>query len=159
MFWFPNLRLEVHAKLKPASAKQHPSFTGIPARGGTTFNGVIHVSDDGGSTYCTNCFVYLAVQLLETLIRSRCLRLLDESASEALAVTKLLGHRSYLLMEHTLNQNGRMVEIFCQAWINRRMEFVFVSLSTVKPPRYDIVKGVHSLWNGVSKPYREIIRA
>ncbi|KAI3859338.1 hypothetical protein MKW98_007719, partial [Papaver atlanticum] len=61
--------------------------------------------DDGGSTYCINCFVYLVVQLLETLIRSRCLRLSDESASEALAVPELLAHCSYLLMEHKLNQN------------------------------------------------------
>ncbi|RZC75254.1 hypothetical protein C5167_050737 [Papaver somniferum] len=33
-------------------------------------------------------------------------RVSDESTSEALAVPELLGHHSYILMEHTLNQNG-----------------------------------------------------
>ncbi|URD95065.1 Uncharacterized protein family UPF0052 [Musa troglodytarum] len=72
--------------------------------GGTAFNGVVEelkklttrvahvlpVSDDGGST----------AEIVRVLggpavgdIRSRCLRLSDESTSEALAVRKLLGHR------------------------------------------------------------------
>ncbi|XP_044496364.1 uncharacterized protein YNL011C isoform X3 [Mangifera indica] len=72
--------------------------------GGTAFNGVVEelkrfttrvahvlpVSDDGGST----------AEIVRVLggpavgdIRSRCLRLSDESTSEALAVRRLLGHR------------------------------------------------------------------
>jgi cathepsin L len=73
--------------------------------GGTAFNGlceslmahfttrvahVLPVSDDGGST----------AEIVRVLggpavgdIRSRCLRLSDESTEEALAVKKLLGHR------------------------------------------------------------------
>ncbi|OVA13275.1 LPPG:FO 2-phospho-L-lactate transferase CofD/UPF0052 [Macleaya cordata] len=75
------------------------------AQGGTAFNGVIEemkklttrvahvlpVSDDGGST----------AEIVRDMIggpavgdiRSRCLRLSDESTSEALAVRRLLGHR------------------------------------------------------------------
>jgi len=51
---------------------------------------VLPVSDDGGST----------AEIVRVLggpavgdIRSRCLRLSDESTSEALSVRKLLGHR------------------------------------------------------------------
>lgn len=72
--------------------------------GGTAFNGVaeelkklttrvahvLPVSDDGGST----------AEIVRVLggpavgdIRSRCLRLSDQSTSEALAVRTLLGHR------------------------------------------------------------------
>ncbi|KAM0890609.1 hypothetical protein ACQ4PT_026925 [Festuca glaucescens] len=72
--------------------------------GGTAFNGVVEelkkvttrvahvlpVSDDGGST----------AEIVRVLggpavgdIRSRCLRLSDESTSEALSVRRLLGHR------------------------------------------------------------------
>ncbi|XP_026406927.1 uncharacterized protein YNL011C-like isoform X2 [Papaver somniferum] len=108
--------------------------------GGTAFNGVVEemkklttrvahvlpVSDDGGST----------AEIVRVLggpavgdIRSRCLRLSDESTSEALAVRRLLGHR--------LPLDGAQA----------RSEW------------YDIVEGEHSLWNGVSKPYRETIRA
>uniref|UniRef100_A0A2N9J8U4 Uncharacterized protein n=1 Tax=Fagus sylvatica TaxID=28930 RepID=A0A2N9J8U4_FAGSY len=72
--------------------------------GGTAFNGVVEelknfttrvahvlpVSDDGGST----------AEIVRVLggpavgdIRSRCLRLSDQSSAEALAVRRLLGHR------------------------------------------------------------------
>ncbi|GAU46857.1 hypothetical protein TSUD_385340 [Trifolium subterraneum] len=72
--------------------------------GGTAFNGVVEdlknfttrvahvlpVSDDGGST----------AEIVRVLggpavgdIRSRCLRLSDQSTAEALAVRNLLGHR------------------------------------------------------------------
>ncbi|KAK9267752.1 hypothetical protein L1049_010186 [Liquidambar formosana] len=61
-------------------------------------------------------------------IRSRCLRLSDQSTSEALAVRRLLGHR--------LPLNARAAKL---EW-------------------YDIVEGENSLWQGVSKPYRETIR-
>ncbi|XP_057797599.1 uncharacterized protein YNL011C [Salvia miltiorrhiza] len=62
-------------------------------------------------------------------IRSRCLRLSDPSTSEALAVRTLLGHRLPL------------------------------EAQKAKFEWYDIVEGNHSLWTGVSKPYRETIRA
>lgn len=108
--------------------------------GGTAFNGVVEelkmlttrvahvlpVSDDGGST----------AEIVRVLggpavgdIRSRCLRLSDESTSEALAVRRLLGHRLSLDAQEAKSE-----------W-------------------YDIVEGEHFLWKGVSKPYRETIRA
>ncbi|GMP72208.1 hypothetical protein CsSME_00030317 [Camellia sinensis var. sinensis] len=107
--------------------------------GGTAFNGVVEelkklttrvahvlpVSDDGGST----------AEIVRVLggpavgdIRSRCLRLSDQSTFEALAVRRLLGHRLPLDAQEAKSE-----------W-------------------YDIVEGQHSLWNGVSKPYRETIR-
>ncbi|XP_058763957.1 uncharacterized protein YNL011C-like [Vicia villosa] len=108
--------------------------------GGTAFNGVVEdlknfttrvahvlpVSDDGGST----------AEIVRVLggpavgdIRSRCLRLSDQSTAEALAVRNLLGHR--------------------------------LSLDPLqaKSEWYSIVEGDHVLWEGVSKPYRETIRA
>ncbi|KAG6541761.1 hypothetical protein Mapa_016773 [Marchantia paleacea] len=108
--------------------------------GGTAFNGVVEelkkfttrvahvlpVSDDGGSTS----------EIVRVLggpavgdIRSRCLRLSDESTSEAMAVKRLLGHRL------SLNEGEAKAE-----W-------------------YEIVEGEHALWQGVSGPYRETIRA
>ncbi|XP_018434128.1 uncharacterized protein YNL011C isoform X2 [Raphanus sativus] len=108
--------------------------------GGTGFNGVVEelkklttrvahvlpVSDDGGST----------AEIVRVLggpavgdIRSRCLRLSDESTSEALAVRRLLGHR------------------------------LPIDPHKAKKDWYDIVEGNHSLWDGVSRPYRETIRA
>ncbi|CAO2165529.1 unnamed protein product [Urochloa humidicola] len=108
--------------------------------GGTAFNGVVEelkkvttriahvlpVSDDGGST----------AEIVRVLggpavgdIRSRCLRLSDESTSEALSVRKLLGHR------------------------------LPIDPSEAKLEWYRIVEGDHSLWDGVSRPYRETIRA
>ncbi|XP_052291432.1 uncharacterized protein YNL011C isoform X3 [Citrus sinensis] len=108
--------------------------------GGTAFNGVVEelknittrvahvlpVSDDGGST----------AEIVRVLggpavgdIRSRCLRLSDESTPEALAVRRLLGHRLPLHPQQAKSE-----------W-------------------YNIVEGEHSLWKGVSKPYRETIRA
>ncbi|KAK3206939.1 hypothetical protein Dsin_020985 [Dipteronia sinensis] len=108
--------------------------------GGTAFNGVVEelkklttrvahvlpVSDDGGST----------AEIVRVLggpavgdIRSRCLRLSDQSSSEALAVRKLLGHRLPL------------------------------DLQKAKSEWYNIAEGEHTLWKGVSRPYRETIRA
>ncbi|XP_075091059.1 uncharacterized protein YNL011C isoform X2 [Nicotiana tabacum] len=108
--------------------------------GGTAFNGVVEelkklttrvahvlpVSDDGGST----------AEIVRVLggpavgdIRSRCLRLSDQSTSEARAVRILLGHRLPLDPQRAKSE-----------W-------------------YDIVEGSHDLWRGVSKPYRETIRA
>ncbi|RVW18860.1 Uncharacterized protein YNL011C [Vitis vinifera] len=107
---------------------------------GTAFNGVVEelkklttcvahvlpVSDDGGST----------AEIVRVLggpavgdIRSRCLRLSDQSTSEALAVRKLLGHRLPL------------------------------DAQAAKLEWYQIVEGEHALWEGVSKPYRETIRS
>ncbi|CAN6863819.1 unnamed protein product [Brassica oleracea] len=111
----------LHQSLMSASvsAECHSSSTVDPPSlivfsGGTGFNGVVEelkkittrvahvlpVSDDGGSGPAVGD------------IRSRCLRLSDESTSEALAVR-----------------------------------------------RYDIVESNHSLWDGVSRPCRETIRA
>ncbi|XP_057537148.1 uncharacterized protein YNL011C [Amaranthus tricolor] len=108
--------------------------------GGTAFNGVVEelkklttrvahvlpVSDDGGST----------AEIVRVLggpavgdIRSRCLRLSDQSTAEALAVRQLLGHRLPLHAKEAKSE-----------W-------------------YDIVEGDHPLWEGVSVPYRETIRA
>ncbi|CAL9074416.1 unnamed protein product [Musa acuminata var. zebrina] len=108
--------------------------------GGTAFNGVVEelkklttrvahvlpVSDDGGST----------AEIVRVLggpavgdIRSRCLRLSDESTSEALAVRMLLGHRLSL------------------------------DASEAKSEWHQIVEGEHCLWDGVSRPYGETIRA
>ncbi|XP_027932261.1 uncharacterized protein YNL011C isoform X2 [Vigna unguiculata] len=108
--------------------------------GGTAFNGVIEelknftdrvahvlpVSDDGGST----------AEIVRVLggpavgdIRSRCLRLSDQSTVEALAVRNLLGHRLPL------------------------------DPLQAKSEWYSIVEGDHVLWKDVSKPYRETIRA
>ncbi|XP_074308047.1 uncharacterized protein YNL011C [Silene latifolia] len=108
--------------------------------GGTAFNGVaeelkklttrvahvLPVSDDGGST----------AEIVRVLggpavgdIRSRCLRLSDQSTAESLAVRHLLGHRLSLQAKEAKSE-----------W-------------------YDIVEGEHSLWKGVSVPYRETIRS
>ncbi|KAH9618542.1 hypothetical protein KSS87_009640, partial [Heliosperma pusillum] len=62
-------------------------------------------------------------------IRSRCLRLSDQSTAESLAVRHLLGHRLSLQAKEAKSE-----------W-------------------YDIVEGEHSLWKGVSVPYRETIRS
>lgn len=122
----------------PVAESRQPSM--LVFSGGTAFNGVVEelkkvttrvahvlpVSDDGGST----------AEIVRVLggpavgdIRSRCLRLSDESTSEALAVRRLLGHR--------------------------------LSLDPLqaKAEWYEIVEGEHVLWNGVSRPYRETIRA
>ncbi|KAI5057718.1 hypothetical protein GOP47_0027733 [Adiantum capillus-veneris] len=108
--------------------------------GGTAFNGVVEelkkltthvthvlpVSDDGGST----------AEIVRVLggpavgdIRSRCLRLSDESSVEALAVKRLLGHRLPL------------------------------DPIQAKAEWYTIVEDQNHLWEGVSRPYRETIRA
>lgn len=62
-------------------------------------------------------------------IRSRCLRLSSDSSMEALAVKRLLGHR--------LSQEE----------------------PEAKAEWYEIVEGDHPLWDDVSGPYRETIRA
>ncbi|MCL7035605.1 hypothetical protein MKW94_011636 [Papaver nudicaule] len=148
LFRFSSSSSQISRSLLPksmANPQESPSKNQIQPSllvfsGGTAFNGVVEemkklttrvahvlpVSDDGGST----------AEIVRVLggpavgdIRSRCLRLSDESTSEALAVRRLLGHR--------LPLDGAQA----------RSEW------------YDIVEGEHSLWNGVSKPYRETIRA
>lgn len=122
----------------PDPSTSQPSL--LVFSGGTAFNGVVEelkklttcvahvlpVSDDGGST----------AEIVRVLggpavgdIRSRCLRLSDQSTSEALAVRKLLGHRLPL------------------------------DAQAAKLEWYQIVEGEHALWEGVSKPYRETIRS
>ncbi|KAI8525679.1 hypothetical protein RHMOL_Rhmol13G0248400 [Rhododendron molle] len=123
--------------------------------GGTAFNGVVEelkklttrvahvlpVSDDGGST----------AEIVRVLggpavgdIRSRCLRLSDESTAEALAVRRLLGHRLPLDAQEAKSEWVAVSEI---------LKYYMCIL------KYAIVEGEHFLWNGVSKPYRETIRA
>ncbi|XP_024992621.1 uncharacterized protein YNL011C isoform X2 [Cynara cardunculus var. scolymus] len=123
--------------INPATSVQ-PSV--LVFSGGTAFNGVVEelkklttcvahvlpVSDDGGST----------AEIVRVLggpavgdIRSRCLRLSDQSSSEALAVRTLLGYRLPLDAQEA------------------KLEW------------YGIVEGEHPLWKDVSKPYRETIRA
>eukprot|EP00850_Spirogloea_muscicola_P015190 SM000114S24153 [mRNA] locus=s114:254791:258690:- [translate_table: standard] len=126
---------------KAAAGKQRamgPSL--LVFSGGTAFNGVVEelklyttrvahvlpVSDDGGST----------AEIVRVLggpaigdIRSRCLRLSDDSSSEAKAVKRLLAHR--LPLEAT----------------------------AAKAEWMDIVEGEHELWRGVSEPYKDTIRA
>ncbi|XP_027356503.1 uncharacterized protein YNL011C [Abrus precatorius] len=118
----------------------HPQPALLVFSGGTAFNGVVEelknfstrvshvlpVSDDGGST----------AEIVRVLggpavgdIRSRCLRLSDQSTAEALAVRNLLGHR------------------------------LPIDPLQAKSEWYTIVEGDHFLWKGVSKPYRETIRA
>ncbi|XP_077252199.1 maternal effect embryo arrest 18 [Tasmannia lanceolata] len=142
----PSLNLRSHNSSMAARAhsspnpnpNQPPSL--LVFSGGTAFNGVVEelkklttrvahvlpVSDDGGST----------AEIVRVLggpavgdIRSRCLRLSDESSLEALAVRRLLGHRLPL------------------------------DAMQAKSEWYEIVEGEHSLWKGVSRPYRETIRA
>lgn len=88
---------------------------------------VLPVSDDGGST----------AEIVRVLggpavgdIRSRCLRLSDDSTDEGQAVKALLGHRL-----HPSNATEAKHE-----WA-------------------DIVEGTHPLWKGIGAPYRDTIRA
>ncbi|XP_059669865.1 uncharacterized protein YNL011C isoform X2 [Cornus florida] len=127
-----------HCSSNPNPSPNQPSL--LVFSGGTAFNGVVEelkkltscvahvlpVSDNGGST----------AEIVRVLggpaigdIRSRCLRLADQSTYEAVAVKKLLGHRLPLDAQQAKSE-----------W-------------------YDIVEGGHSLWKGVSKAYRETIRA
>ncbi|XP_056175671.1 uncharacterized protein YNL011C isoform X1 [Syzygium oleosum] len=127
-----------HSTPAPEPRPTRPSL--LVFSGGTAFNGVVEelkrlttrvahvlpVSDDGGST----------AEIVRVLggpavgdIRSRCLRLSDQSTSEALSVRRLLGHRLPLDPKRAKSE-----------W-------------------YDVVEGDHSLWDGVSRPYRETIRA
>ena len=109
--------------------------------GGTAFNSVaahvrhlttrvthvLPVSDDGGST----------AEIVRVLggpavgdIRSRCLRLADDSDEEARAVRRLLAYRL----------SGSCSEEAKRDW-------------------YDIIEGNHPLWSDVSEPYKHTIRA
>ena len=87
---------------------------------------VLPVSDDGGST----------AEIVRVLggpavgdIRSRCLRLADDSTTEAQAVKALLGHR--------LPANAE----------------------AAKAEWHTIVEGDHPLWEGVSGPYKHTVRS
>eukprot|EP00898_Chlorokybus_atmophyticus_P005208 jgi/Chlat1/5689/Chrsp38S05522 len=63
-------------------------------------------------------------------IRSRCLRLSASDTEEAIAVKRLLGYRL-----HPSDENRAKMEWFC------------------------IVEGDHELWQGISHPYRDTIKA
>lgn len=109
--------------------------------GGTAFNGIIDelleltsrvthvipVSDDGGST----------AEIVRVLggpavgdLRSRCLRLSDESTDEARAVKALLAHRLHA-----------------------------TDSALAKAEWYRIQEGDHLLWENISEPYADIIRS
>ena len=88
---------------------------------------VLPVSDDGGST----------AEIVRVLggpavgdVRSRCLRLSDESTAEARAVKELLAHRLHA-----------------------------TDSAAAKSEWYRIQEGDHELWNGISEPYADIIRS
>jgi len=121
------------------SSKQNPSL--IVFSGGTAFNTVagqlrnftsrvcyvLPVSDDGGST----------AEIVRVLggpaigdIRSRCIRLADESDEESCALKRLLRHR-----------------------------LSSTSLDTAKWEWIQIVEGDHALWTGVSEAYKHVLRA
>jgi 2-phospho-L-lactate transferase/gluconeogenesis factor (CofD/UPF0052 family) len=120
-------------------AEVEPSL--VVFSGGTAFNSVaadvkklttrvsyvLPVSDDGGST----------AEIVRVLggpavgdIRSRCLRLADDTDEEAQAVKRLLAHR-----------------------LSRE------DAEEAKHEWYRIVEGDHMLWEGVSEPYKHTIRA
>lgn len=108
--------------------------------GGTAFNGVVeelkkwttrvsHVLPVSDDGGSTAEIVRVVGGPAVGDIRSRCLRLSSDSSVEALAVKRLLGHR--LSSEET----------------------------EAKAEWYEIVEGEHQLWDNVSGPYRETIRA
>ena len=124
---------------EPSEIVNQPSL--VVFSGGTAFNSVagslralttqcahvLPVSDDGGST----------AEIVRVLggpavgdIRSRCLRLADDSDSEAEAVRSLLAHR----LTHSNPEDAKY------EW-------------------YAIVEGDSPLWEGVSEPYKHTIRA
>lgn len=128
------------ASSQSSEVSSSPSPSLLVFSGGTAFNGVVEelkklttrvahvlpVSDDGGST----------AEIVRVLggpavgdIRSRCLRLADQSTAEAVAVKRMLGHRLPLPAKEAKSE-----------W-------------------YDIVEGEHPLWEEISIPYRETIRA
>ena len=87
---------------------------------------VLPVSDDGGST----------AEIVRVLggpavgdIRSRCLRLADETTAEARAVKALLGHR------------------------------LAGDSAAAKAEWYTVIEGEHELWAGVSGPYKHTVRS
>ena len=125
----------------PSPAKRAaPSL--VAFTGGTAFNGVVDeltseltsrvmhaipVSDDGGST----------AEIVRVLggpavgdVRSRCLRLSDESTAEARAVKALLAHRLHA-----------------------------TDSAEAKAEWYRIQEGDHELWATISEPYADIIRS
>jgi hypothetical protein len=120
-------------------SRYQPSL--VAFTGGTAFNGivddlmeltsrvmhVIPVSDDGGST----------AEIVRVLggpavgdVRSRCLRLSDESTVEARAVKALLAHRLHA-----------------------------TDSAKAKAEWYRIQEGDHELWENISEPYADIIRS
>lgn len=127
------------------AAEQHEQLPWEPSlvvfSGGTAFNSVaghmrqlttriahvLPVSDDGGST----------AEIVRVLggpavgdIRSRCLRLADDSDEEARAVRRLLAHRLH-------GKDSRAAKL---EW-------------------YSIVEGEDALWEGISDAYKDIIRS
>lgn len=132
----------LQAQLTPSFRRESGSYEHelVIFTGGTGFNSlcaelkrytthvahVLPVSDDGGST----------AEIVRVLggpavgdIRSRCLRLADESNEEARAVKSLLGHR------------------------------LPSDPAAAKAEWYSIVEGEHALWAGMSEPYKNTVRS
>lgn len=141
---FPSFPLSAFGSVGASQADLHTTGTGpslVVFSGGTAFNSavgplreltdrvayVLPVSDDGGST----------VEIVRVLggpavgdIRSRCLRLADESDEEAQAVKTLLAHRLPLKDQ-----------------------------AIAKLEWYSIMEGDSALWEGVTQQYKQVIRA
>ncbi|XP_021850407.2 uncharacterized protein [Spinacia oleracea] len=124
----------------PLQSSTTPPPSLLVFSGGTAFNGVVeelkklttrvaHVLPVSDDGGSTAEIVRVLGGPAVGDIRSRCLRLSDGSTAEALAVRQLLGHRLPLHAKEAKSE-----------W-------------------YDIVEGEHSLWEEVSVPYRETIRA
>ncbi|KND00487.1 uncharacterized protein SPPG_04803 [Spizellomyces punctatus DAOM BR117] len=99
---------------------------------------IMPVSDDGGSTS----------EIIKVLggpgigdLRSRVVRLAETGSAESRAVHDLL---SYRLPFDTLNANSPTSN---------------PSIPTAKAVWFEILEGRHVLWQGISDPYRETIRA
>lgn len=138
----PCVALKTRSSAYPENAaedRMQPAL--VVFSGGTAFNSiagslrqlttkvahVLPVSDDGGST----------AEIVRVLggpavgdIRSRCLRLADDSNDEANAVKALLAHR--------LSSQGS---------------------AAAKAEWFEIVEGQHLLYTGMSEPYKHTIRA
>jgi 2-phospho-L-lactate transferase/gluconeogenesis factor (CofD/UPF0052 family) len=140
--------------------------------GGTAFNSVapalrhlttsvahvLPVSDDGGST----------AEIVRVLggpavgdIRSRCLRLADDEDAEARAVKRLLAHRlpgggGGGAAGGSASGGGGVVSA-AEAANNGSSSSNAADRARLE--WYDVVEGRHPLWQGVSEPYKHVIRA
>lgn len=127
---------------------------------------VLPVSDDGGST----------AEIVRVLggpavgdIRSRCLRLADDTNEEVrpfwqepgmCVYTLLEGHQHVSLAKTSLGQTLQSLALQAEAvrsLLAHRLPGS--SPAAAKAEWHDIVDGEHDLWRGVSEPYKHTIRA